>query len=549
VEKFINFGYNYQLLIKHLLNHVLDWKPGEKIFYRDLFNYSYADFYKRVHKLANLLESAGIKKGDMVAVMDWDSHRYLEHYFAVPMMGAILHHVNIRLAPDQMLYTINHAEDKILIVHKDFEPLITKIKASFETVKEIIYISDGDSEYSPQFETMGEYEQLLEMQKDFYDFPDFDENTIATTFYTTGTTGNPKGVYFSHRQLVLHTLVEALSFGNFGNPINVSIHDVYMPLTPMFHVHAWGMPYAATLMGLKQIYPGKYDELLVKLILQHKVTVSHCVPTILQMILDNPATANLDFSQWKVVIGGSALTKALARKAMERNIKIMSGYGLSETAPLLTLAMLKPGKENSGIEEKLDYLTRTGFPVPLTQIKVVDENMDEKPRGKNNVGEIVVRAPWLTGGYFKTEEKSKELWKGGWMHTGDIAYRDEEGYFKITDRLKDVIKTGGEWVSSLDLENMIEQSKYVAMAAVIGVPDEKWGERPVAFVVATSDAPSGEEVENSIREMLTTFVEAGKIEKWAIPNRFIIVDEIPKTSVGKLDKKLLRQIYAEKYSS
>ncbi len=548
MEKFIDFGYKYQLTIKQLLNHVLDWKPDEKIFYRDSFSYTYADFYKRVNKLANLLESLGVEKGDMVAVIDWDSHRYLEHYFAVPMMGAILHHVNVRLSPDQMLYTINHAEDKILVVHKDFEPLIAKLKAGFETVKTIIFISDGDDNFSPQFETVGEYEKLLEEQNEHYEFPDLDENTIATTFYTTGTTGNPKGVFFTHRQLVLHTLVLALSFGNFGNPISVTIHDVYMPLTPMFHVHAWGMPYAATLMGLKQIYPGRYDELLVKLILQHRVTVSHCVPTILQMILDNPATANLDFSFWKVVIGGSALTKSLARKAMERNIKVMSGYGLSETAPLLTLATLRPGKENTDFEEKLDLITRTGFPVPLVQLKIVDENMNEKPRGKNNVGEIVVRAPWLTGGYFKVEEKSKELWKGGWMHTGDIAYRDEEGYFKITDRLKDVIKTGGEWVSSLDLENMIEQNKYVATAAVIGVPDEKWGERPVAFVVKTADAPPDEEVENSINDTLKSFVETGKIEKWAIPNRFILVDEIPKTSVGKLDKKLLRKIYAEKYA-
>ncbi len=548
MEKFIDFGYKYQLSIKHLLDHVPDWKPDEKIFYRDSFNYTYTDFYKRVHKLANLLKLLGVEKGDMVAVIDWDSHRYLEHYFAVPMMGAILHHVNVRLSPDQMLYTINHAEDKILVVHKDFEPLVMKIKTNFETVKKIIYISDGDENFKPQFETVGEYEKLIEEQKDRYDFPDLDENTIATTFYTTGTTGNPKGVYFTHRQLVLHSLVLGMSFGNFNNPISVTIHDVYMPLTPMFHVHAWGMPYVATMLGVKQIYPGRYDELLVKLIMQHRVTISHCVPTILQMILDNPATANLDFSQWKVVIGGSALTKSLARKAMERNIKIMSGYGLSETAPLLTLATLKPGEEKADMETQLDLLTRTGFPVPLVQLKIVDENMNEKPKGKHNVGEIVVRAPWLTGGYFKVEERSKELWKGGWMHTGDIAYRDEEGYFKITDRLKDVIKTGGEWVSSLDLENMIEQSKYVSQAAVIGVPDEKWGERPVAFVVYTQDTPSEEEAGNAINETLKSFVETGKIEKWAIPNKFIKLDEIPKTSVGKLDKKLLRKMYAEKYA-
>ncbi len=548
MEKFFNFSYDYQLIIKHLLAHVLDWKPDEQIIYRDKFSYTYRDFYKRVHKLANLLKSLDVEQGDVVAVMDWDSHRYLEHYYAVPMMGAILHQINVRLSPEQMLYTINNAEDKVLVVHKDFAPLIQKIKLNFETVKHIIYIADGDDEFEPQFETVGEYEKLIEQQNDFYDFPDLDERTVATTFYTTGTTGNPKGVYFTHRQLVLHTIAVASAFGNFGSPISFTQNDVYMPLTPMFHVHAWGVPYIATLLGVKQIYPGRYDELLVKLLLQHKVTFSHCVPTILQMVLDNPATANLDFSNWKVVIGGAALTKALAKKALERNIKIMSGYGLSETAPVLTLAMLKPGQENVSFEEKLDLLTRTGFPIPLVQAKVVDEKMNELPRGKENVGEIVVRAPWLTKGYFKVVEKSKELWAGGWMHTGDIAYRDEDGYFKITDRLKDVIKTGGEWVSSLELENMIEQSKYVAQAAVIGVPDEKWDERPVAFFTVVPDAPSAEEVEKDILKILTTFVEVGKIEKWAIPNRFIPLDEIPKTSVGKIDKKLLRKIYAEKYA-
>jgi len=548
MEKFINYGYNYQLIIKHLLAQTLDWKPEEKIIYRDKFTYTYRDFYTRVNKLANLLKYLGVEKGDIVAVMDWDSHRYLEHYFAVPMMGAILHQVNVRLSPEQMLYTINHAEDKVLVVHKDFEPLIKKIKAKFETVKSIIFIADGDSNYTPQIENVGEYEDLLNKQEGQFNFPDLDENTIATTFYTTGTTGSPKGVYFTHRQLVLHTLAVAVACGNFGNAISFTEKDVYMPLTPMFHVHAWGLPYVATLMGVKQVYPGRYDDLIVKLIMRHHVTFSHCVPTILQMILDNPATANLDFSHWQVVIGGAALTKSLARKALDRNIKIISGYGLSETAPVLTLAMFKPGEEPVDKEEKVDLITRTGFPIPLVYAKIVDDKMNEKPRGKTNVGEIVVRTPWLTGGYFKVEEKSRELWHNGWMHTGDIAYRDEQGYFKITDRLKDVIKTGGEWVSSLDLENMIEQSQFVAQAAVIGVPDEKWDERPVAFIAPVKQAPESKIIEEDIKKLLLTFVKAGKIEKWAIPNRFILLDELPKTSVGKLDKKFLRKLYAEKYS-
>jgi len=546
MQNYPDFSYDYQLLIKHLFERVPDWRPNEEIHYRDKFHYTYADFYKRVHKLANLLKSLGIEKGDMVAVMDWDSHRYLEHYFAVPMMGAILHTINIRLSPDQMLYTINHAEDKILVVHKDFEPLILKMQGNFETVKHIIYIDDGE-EYSPKFENSGEYEKLIAEQKDFYDFPDFDENTIATTFYTTGTTGNPKGVFFTHRQLVLHTITAAAQFGGFPNPAGFNQNDVYMPLTPMFHVHAWGVPYIATMLGVKQIYPGRYDDMIVKLLVAHKVTFSHCVPTILQMVVGNPATKDIDFSNWKVVIGGSALSKGLAKKAMERNIKVMTGYGMSETAPILTVANLKPDKIDANFDEKLDIVTHTGFPIPLVKMKIVDDEMNELPRGKKHIGEIVVRTPWLTNGYFKIEERSKELWRGGWLHTGDIAYRDEDGYFKITDRLKDVIKTGGEWVSSLEIENIISQCQSIAQVAVIGVPDEKWGERPVAFVV-NKDKTNNDKAYEACKNTLLTFVEAGKIEKWAIPDRFIVLDDIPKTSVGKIDKKELRKLYAEKYS-
>ena len=549
--RFPNYAYDYQLIIKQLFNRIPDWRPNQKIFYRDKFSYTYKEFYKRVHKLANLLKSLGVEKGDMVAVMDWDSHRYLEAYFAVPMMGAILHMINIRLAPEQLLYTINHAEDKIIIMHKDFEPLIKKVAGKFETVEKIIYINDWedfeiDKDYLEQYvDVVGEYEELIEKQSDEFEFEDFDENTIATTFYTTGTTGDPKGVFFTHRQLVLHTITALGQFGGMTEPAPFNQFDVYMPLTPMFHVHAWGVPYIATILGVKQIYPGRYDDMLVKLLVQHKVTFSHCVPTILQMILSNPATKQLDFSNWKVVIGGSALSKGLAKAAMERGIRIMTGYGMSETAPILTLAVIKPEQIEADFDTKVDIVTKTGFPEPLVQIKIVDDNMNELPRGK--VGEIVTRAPWLTAGYYKVENKSKELWRGGWLHTGDIGYINDEGYLKITDRLKDVIKTGGEWVSSLDLENMISQCDNVLLVGVIGVPDDKWGERPIAFI-QPKDPQTADKIEETCRKHLMTYVEAGTIEKWAIPDKFIILDQMPKTSVGKIDKKVLRKLYAEKFS-
>jgi fatty-acyl-CoA synthase len=546
--QFPNYSYDYQLLIKHILDRPLEWAPEQKIYYRDQMSYTYREFFQRVKKLANLYKELGVEKGNVVAVMDYDSHRYLEHYFAVPMMGAILHTINIRLSPEQMLYTINHAEDKVLIVHKDFEPLVQKLSGGFETVENVIYISDGDDGYSAPFENAGEYEKLLAEQSDEYDFPDFDEKTIATLFYTTGTTGNPKGVYFTHRQLVMHTISAIAAFNAFSYPISFNYTDVYMPLTPMFHVHAWGVPYVATMMGIKQVYPGRYDEMIVKLLVQHKVTFSHCVPTVLQMVIGNPATEKLDFSNWKVVIGGSALAKGLAQEAMKRNIRIMTGYGMSETAPILSLATFKPGMEEElNNEEKLQVVTKTGFPIPFVKMKVVNAKGEDLPRGKDNVGEIVVRTPWLTKGYYKLDNKSKDLWKDGWLHTGDIAYRDDDGYFVITDRLKDVIKTGGEWVSSLELESIISQCIAINQVAVVGVPDEKWGERPVAFVTYKSGFDETNAF-SKCRMTMMTFVEAGIIEKWAIPDRFIALDEIPKTSVGKIDKKVLRKIYTEKYT-
>ncbi len=546
--QFPNYSYEYQLLIKHILDRPLEWAPEQKIYYRDQVSYTYREFFQRIKKLANLYKSLDVEKGNVVAVMDYDSHRYLEHYFAVPMMGAILHTINIRLSPEQMLYTINHAEDKILVVHKDFEPLIQKLSGGFETVEKVIYIDEGDDSYVAPFDNVGEYDKLLATQPEDFDFPDFDEKTIATLFYTTGTTGNPKGVYFTHRQLVLHTVAEIAAFNAFEYPVSFNYTDVYMPLTPMFHVHAWGVPYVATMMGIKQIYPGRYDEMIVKLLVQHKVTFSHCVPTVLQMVIGNPATEKIDFSNWKVIIGGSALAKGLAQEAIKRNIRIMTGYGMSETAPILSLATFKPGmEENLSDEEKLQVVTKTGFPVPFVKMKVVNEKGEDLPWGKENVGEIVVRTPWLTKGYYKLDNKSKELWKDGWLHTGDIAYRDQDGYFVITDRLKDVIKTGGEWVSSLELESIINQCIAINQVAVIGVPDKKWGERPVAFVTYKSGFDETNAF-SKCRMTMMTFVEAGIIEKWAIPDRFIALEEIPKTSVGKIDKKVLRQMYLEKYS-
>lgn len=533
-------AYNYPLLIKYLLDTPLIYSPDQEIVYRDSFRYDYKTFGNRVKQLACMLEKQGVKPGDTVAVMDWDSHRYLECFFAVPMMGAVLHTINIRLAPEQLIYTINHAEDDVILVNDEFLPLLESVKDKFETVKKVILLSDKKDLPESGLELSGEYEELISRAPAEYEFADFDENTMATTFYTTGTTGLPKGVFFSHRQILLHTYGAMSGLCAYASQANITSADVYMPMTPMFHVHAWGMPYLMTMLGAKQVYPGRYEpEMLLKLIIGEKVTYSHCVPTIMNMLITSPAIDKVDIEGWKVIIGGSALSKGLCEKSLKHGINLYTGYGMSETCPLLTLAIIKPHMLEMGEDEQVTIRCRTGLPIPNVQLEVVDQYGKPLPHDGRTTGEVVARTPWLTQGYVKSEEKSEELWKNGWLHTGDIGFIDEEGYLKITDRLKDVIKTGGEWISSLELEDIISQHEAVNEVAVVGIADEKWGERPIAMVLLKEGFQ--ETVSQSdIQDFCMTFVEKGQIPKYGIPSKIIFPDEIPKTSVGKISKKDIR---------
>jgi len=533
-------AHSYQLLIKHILETPLIYAPEQEIVYRDMHRYTYRDLNRRVHQLANGLAGMGVEPGSTVAVMDWDSHRYLECFFAVPMMGAVLHTINIRLSPEQLIYTINHAEDDVILVNEEFLPLLEAVKDKFETVKKIILISDSGKTAETQLKIDAEYEAMVGGAPSTYDFPDFDENTMATTFYTTGTTGLPKGVFFSHRQLVMHTYAMLANNSAFESQVQVTSKDVYMPITPMFHVHAWGVPYVMTLLGAKQIYPGRYEpELLLKLLVQEKVTISHCVPTIMHMLVSSPAIKQFDLTGWKVIIGGSALPRGLCTEALKLGINIFAAYGMSETCPLLTAAVLKPKMLAWSEEEQIKMRCRTGRPAPNVYLQIWDPEGNALPHDGKTTGEVVVRAPWLTQGYVKDPEKSEELWQGGWLHTGDIGYIDEEGYLQITDRLKDVIKTGGEWISSLTLEDIISQHEAVSESAAIGVPDEKWGERPMVLVVLKEDY-KGKVTEDDFKDFFMKFVDKGEIPKYGVPNKVQIVDEIAKTSVGKINKKELR---------
>jgi len=538
-------AYQYPLLIKQLWHTPLQQAPDQEIVYRDMRRFTYRQLRERIGRLASSFARLGIVAGDTVGVLDWDSNRFLEAYFAVPMMGAVLQTVNVRLSPEQIAYTINHGGSSVLLVNDDFVPVLEGIRQQLPKVKTLILMSDRAVPQTGGLTFAGEYEDLLLGASPDYSFPDFDENTLATTFYTTGTTGSPKGVYFSHRQLVLHSLAEMAFFGTAAKQGRFCRDDVYMPITPMFHVHAWGFPWTATLSGIKQVYPGRYDPaLLVKLIKTEGVTFTHGVPTVLQMLLGAATAANTDLAGLKMVIGGSELPKALARQALALGVDVYAGYGMSESAPLLCLAQVKSADLTGDLEKEVDIRTKAGISAPLVDIRLVDPDLNEVPHDGKTPGEVVVRAPWLTQGYIDNAEASEQLWAGGYLHTNDIGVIEPSGYLRIVDRIKDVIKTGGEWVSSLQIEDLISQCEGVLEAAVIGVKDDKWGERPLALVVRDPRA-GGALSDREIKAHLKALADAGAISKYGIPDTILFVKALPKTSVGKSNKNELREKYGK----
>ena len=536
-----NSFYNYPLLIKQLLISPLSSNPEQEIVDNENQRYDYKRLNTNIHTLANALREIGIKKGDTIGVMAWDTIRYLEFFFAIPMMGAILHTINIRLSEQQILYTINHADDDVLIVHHDFIKVINRVKKKFSRPIKIILLNSNENNLNDSYTYL--YEDFIKNKKSKFKFEDFNENTTATKFYTTGTTGDPKGVSYSHRQLIIHTLgfIAGSSVSNFSHRFHNE--DVYMPLTPMFHVHGWGFPYMATLLGVKQVYPGRYEpKKLLDLIIQEKVTFSHCVPTILQMLLNENKKIKYDLSKLKLIIGGSAMSKNLAEEARNHSINVVSAYGMSETCPFLTIAQIPSEARKSSQRELIKMRTKTGKPGPLVDLRVVDENYKDVVRDNKSTGEIIARAPWLTNGYIKDKQASKELWKGGYLHTGDVGYIDDTGSLIITDRIKDIIKSGGEWISSLQIEDIVSKCKGVKEVAAIGIKDVKWGERPI-IIVAKIARENTEDINKRIRERISNEIKKGTLSKWAMPDKIEYVKEIEKTSVGKINKKLLRERY------
>lgn len=534
-------AHHYPLLIKNLLDRPKIASRHKLIRYADRFEMTYETFFSRINRLANVLTGMGLRSGDVVAVMDWDTHRYLELYFVVPMCGLILQTVNVRLSEDKVLYTINHAKPKALFLNSEFAPMVKDHATDAPSVEHVVWLDDHDTPIPAGID--GEYEALLEAADDTFDFPDLDENTIATTFYTSGTTGNPKGVFFSHRQLVLHTLAVASTFGLNAEGQGLRFDDVYLPVTPLFHVHGWGMPYVATMVGLDQIYPGRYvPQALVDLMEKYQVSFTHGVPTILQMLIAEMQSRGRTFNGMKMIIGGSRLTEGLCRQALEMGIEAFTAYGMSETCPIIACTTFNKSDKLSH-DEDIKRRIKTGSPAVLTRIELWDDQGQKVACDGKTTGEIVVRSPWLTQSYFKNQDAGDELWEGGFLHTQDIAHMNDKGELQVTDRLKDVIKSGGEWVSSLEIETLLSLHPSVADIAVIGIPDAKWGERPLALIVLK---PTHQDTSaDDIIAIGLQAVERGLIAKYAIPSEVKFVSELPKTSVGKLDKKVMRQMYAQ----
>ncbi|MBB4822884.1 fatty-acyl-CoA synthase [Sporosarcina luteola] len=494
----------------------------------------YRDFAKRTRKLSNALEKLGMTKGTKVGTFGWNHHRHLEAYFGVPSTGAILHMVNIRLAPEHIAYVINHAEDEILLVDDNLFPHLEKLAPLLKTVKH--YVIMGDSQDVPEtaLANVHSYEALLQEASDQYDYPeDLDENTPAGMCYTSATTGNPKGVVYSHRGIVLHSYALGLA-----DAMGMKESDVVMPVVPMFHVNAWGMPFAAVFFGSTQVLPGPgfTPQLLLDLIEQEKVSITAGVPTIWLAVLKEQDQNPRDLSSLRAIVcGGSASPKGLIRAFEERyGVPFIVGYGMTETSPLVSLSVFTSGMEDLTLNEKIDIRALQGLVMPGLEVRVVNEN-GEVPWDGKTMGELTVRGPWIASEYYK-DERTEEAFKDGWLYTGDIAVMTEFGYLKLTDRTKDLIKSGGEWISSVDLENALMTHEDVFEAAVIAVPHEKWQERPLACVVLKEGRTADEEKKKELLSCLE-----GQFAKWWVPDDVVFLDEIPKTSVGKFLKATLRE--------
>lgn len=524
-----------QLLVRQLL-----WRAervfGDKIVTArtddGYHRYTYAEYALRVRKLGQALREVGVGAGDRVGTLAWNTHRHYEAYFAVPCSGAVLHTVNPRLFPQQIRYIIDHARDSVLLLEPDQVPLVEQLADELPTVRAYVVLADRvpDTRLTPVYA----YEELLTGQDGNLDWPDLTENTAAAMCYTSGTTGEPKGVLYSHRSVVLH----ALGLCVHGS-IGVREDSTFLAISPMFHANSWGIPYAAAVQGAALVLPGPHPEPAHYLRLVEDCRVTHAVGAVtVGVMMRNllETGAEYDLSSLEVLwLGGQAPPKDLMRWWKDHHgVTVPQGWGMTEASPLVTFTALKSKHRELSEDEQYEVRSKQGLPLPLCEVKVVDDSGRELPWDGKSVGEYLLRSPWVAREYYD-DPRSPQSFHEGWFRTGDVGVVDPDGYVHLTDRTKDLIKSGGEWISSVELENSLMAHPAVVEAAVVAVPDDKWLERPLACVV-TREPVAESELKRHLSEGFA---------KWWIPEEFLVLHEIPKTGVGKFDKKVLRARFRE----
>jgi len=529
------------LLISAIVRHAARNYPDREIVSvtgdNPQHRYKFSDCIQRIHQLANALDKLDLAQGDRVATLAWNDYRHLEAYYGIGGAGYVCHTINPRLFPEQIIFIINHAEDKLILTDPMFVPLLEKIADKTPHVEGYIILTSEDQMPQTSLKNAISYEALIEPESDVYEWPELDERTAVALCYTSGTTGDPKGVLYSQRSTVLHAYA-----GIAPDVMNLSMRDCVLPVVPLFHVNAWGIPYAALMVGTKLVLPGPKmgdGETLYALMEAEGVTLAMGVPTVWLALLQYMEAngKRLDKLQ-RTVIGGAAVPESMIREFRDKHdVVVHQGWGMTEMSPLGTLNTLKAGMEDLSPDDMIAVQTKAGRGIFGVEMRIIDDDQKELPWDGVAFGALQVRGPWVCSDYYKLEGSADSHTDDGWFDTGDVAKIDPEGYMQITDRTKDVIKSGGEWISSIDIENVAMGHPSVAEAAVIGVAHPKWTERPLLIVIKAAEADLTKE------EMLQWF--DGKIAKWWYPDDVLFVDEIPHTATGKIQKVKLRQQFAD----
>jgi fatty-acyl-CoA synthase len=517
-------------LLQHAARHHGDTEIVSKNVDGSLHRYGYRDALVRTKRLANALKRLGAQPADRVATLAWNGYRHFEIYYAVTGSGAVIHTINPRLFPDQIAYIANHAEDRFVFFDTTFAPLVAKLAPQLKSVKAFVAMADRAHMPKDEIPNLLCYEELIEKESPEFQWPTFDEHTAACLCYTSGTTGNPKGALYSHRSTIIHAYAAALP-----DTLNLSACDVVLPVVPMFHVNAWSLPYSCAMVGVKLVFPGPHldGKSLHHLFESERVTLSAGVPTVWLALLNYMKEQKAKFSTLKrTIIGGSACPPAMIKAFQDDyGVQVLHAWGMTEMSPLGTVTVFKCKHAGWPKEQRVALQNKQGRAVYGVDMRIVGEDGSELPNDGKAFGDLQVRGPWVVKGYFKGE--GGDPLKDGWFPTGDVATIDPDGYMQITDRSKDVIKSGGEWISSIDLENIAVAHPAIAEAAVIGVKHPKWDERPIVVAVKKP----GQQIS---KDELLKFYE-GKIAKWWMPDDVVFVAELPHTATGKLSKLTLRQ--------